>query len=103
MGVGYASLVYETYRLTKAKMEEGTILLDRFDAGDGGAIRLVQMAEQLEGPEEMLRTTYSNSTWQNRTFGAAQRGRTGRPRPAHGLRVSLGLFGYPEQENATAT
>ena len=34
--------------------------------------RSSRCAEQLEGPEEVLRTTYSNSTWQNRTFDAAR-------------------------------
>ena len=44
----------------------------RFDAGAAEPMRLIQMAEQLEGPEDVLRTTYSNSTWQNKTFDAAR-------------------------------
>ena len=47
----------------------------------------------------MLRTTYSNSTWQNHTFDAAKavaRGDLGR---LTDLGLSLGLFGYPEEEN----
>ena len=46
----------------------------------------------------MLRTTYSNSTWQNRTFDAARavaRGDRGR---LADLGLALGLFGYPDQE-----
>ena len=65
--------------------------------------RLIQMAEQLEGPEEVLRTTYSNSTWQNQTFDAARsvaRGDRGRL-AEWGL--SLGLFGYPDEETTTGT
>jgi len=99
LGVGYASLVYETYQLTKNKIAQNQPFWNRFDAGAGAPITLVQCAEQLEGPEEVLRTTYSNSTWQNHTFDAAKA-------VAHGDRgrltdwgFSLGLFGYTEQES----
>jgi 1,4-alpha-glucan branching enzyme len=67
LGVGYANLVYETYQLTKNKITQGGAYWSRFDAGSGSPITLIQCAEQLEGPEEVLRTTYSNSTWQNQT------------------------------------
>ena len=99
LGVGYASLVYETYQLAKTKIAENQSFWNRFDAGVGSPIGLIQCAEQLEGPEEVLRTTYSNSTWQNRTFDAAKavaRGDRGR---LADLGLSLGLFGYPEEEN----
>jgi maltooligosyltrehalose trehalohydrolase len=100
LGVGYASLVYETYQLARKKVGEGARYWSRFDGGAGSALRLVQCAEQLEGPEEILRTTYSNSTWQNRTFDAARavaRGDRGR---LTDWGLSLGLFGYPEQETS---
>src|SRR4029078_13155581 len=93
-----ASLVYETYQLTKRAIATGQSYWRRFDAGAGQTIRLIQMAEQLEGPAEVLRTTYSNSTWQNRTFDTARsvaRGDRGRL-AEWGL--SLGLFGYPDEE-----
>jgi maltooligosyltrehalose trehalohydrolase len=99
LGVGYANLVYETYRLAKTKIAQNQTFWNRFDAGAGSPIRLIQCAEQLEGPEEVLRTTYSNSTWQNRTFDAAKavaRGDRGR---LADFGLSLGLFGYPEEEN----
>jgi len=99
LGVGYASLVYETYQVAKAKIAQNQPFWNRFDAGAGLPIRLIQCAEQLEGPEEVLRTTYSNSTWQNHTFDAAKavaRGDRGR---LADLGLSLGLFGYPEEEN----
>jgi maltooligosyltrehalose trehalohydrolase len=98
MGVGYASLVYETHQLVTGKLAQGAPFWSRFDAGPGKPLGLVQMAEQLEEPEGVLRTTYSNSTWQNRTFDAARavaRGDRGR---LSDLGLSLGLFGYPEQE-----
>jgi maltooligosyltrehalose trehalohydrolase len=99
LGVGYASLVYETYQLAKTKIAQNQPFWNRFDAGAGSPIGLIQCAEQLEGPEEVLRTTYSNSTWQNHTFDAAKavaRGDRGR---LADLGLSLGLFGYPEEEN----
>jgi maltooligosyltrehalose trehalohydrolase len=98
LGVGYANLVYQTHQLTKAKIAERQRYWSRFDAGHGQPLRLVQMAEQLEGPEEVLRTTYSNSTWQNSTFEAARsvaRGDRGR---LADLGLRLGLFGYPDRE-----
>ena len=99
LGVGYASLVYETYQLAKTKIAQNQPFWNRFDAGAGSPIGLIQCAEQLEGPEEVLRTTYSNSTWQNHTFDAAKavaRGDRGR---LADWGLSLGLFGYPEEEN----
>jgi maltooligosyltrehalose trehalohydrolase len=98
LGVGYASLVYETYQLAKTKIAEVHSYWRRFDAGPGEPLALVQMAEQLEDPEGVLRATYSNSTWQNRTFDAARtvaRGDRGR---LFDLGLCLGLFGYPDQE-----
>jgi len=98
LGPGYANLVYQTHQLTKAKIAAGDPYWSRFDAGPGKPLWLVQMAEQLEGPEEVLRTTYSNSTWQNSTFDAARavaRGDRGR---LADLGLRLGLFGYPKIE-----
>ena len=99
LGVGYAALVYDTYQLAKAKIAGAQPYWSRFDAGSGTPIRLLQCAEQLEGPEEVLRTTYSNSTWQNRTFDTAKavaRGDRGR---LADWGLTLGLLGYPKEEN----
>jgi len=99
LGVGYAKLVYETYQLTRSKITQGQPFWNRFDAGAGAPLALVQCAEQLEGPEEVLQATYSNCTWQNHTFDAAKavaRGDRGR---MFDWGMSLGLFGYTEQEN----
>jgi maltooligosyltrehalose trehalohydrolase len=98
LGVGYASLVYETYQLAKAKVAQVEPSWRRFDAGPGQPLALVQMAEQLEDPEGVLRTTYSNSTWQNRTFDAARNVARGDRGRLFDLGLCLGLFGYPEQE-----
>ena len=100
LGVGYASLVYETYQLAKAQIAKGQPYWSRFDAGSGSPIRLIQCAEQLEDPVGVLRTTYSNSTWQNQTFDAAKsvaRGDRGR---LADLGFALGAFGYPEEKNS---
>src|SRR3954447_6529880 len=95
LGAGYANLVYETHQLTKAKIAQGGSYWSRFDAG-AKPLTLVQMAEQLEDPDGVLRTTYSNSTWQNRTFDAARsvaRGDRGR---LADFGLCLGSFGYPD-------
>jgi maltooligosyltrehalose trehalohydrolase len=100
LGVGYASLVYETYQLAKAQIAKGQPYWNRFDAGPSAPITLIQCAEQLEDPVGVLRTTYSNSTWQNQTFDAAKsvaRGDRGR---LTDLGFAFGLVGYPDEENA---
>jgi 1,4-alpha-glucan branching enzyme len=95
-GVGYASLVYETYQVTKSNIASGRPYWSRFADGSG-PLRLIQCAEQLEGPEEVLSTTYSNATWQNRTFGAARAVARGDRGQIADWGLSLGLLGYPEQ------
>jgi len=99
LGVGYASLVYETYQLTKSKIAQAQPYWNRFDAGPGIPNGLIQCAEQLEGPEEVLRTTYSNCTWQNHTFDAAKAVARGDQGRLADWGLSLGLFGYSEQES----
>jgi maltooligosyltrehalose trehalohydrolase len=99
LGVGYASLVYETYQLTKGKLAQHEPYWARFDGGQAQPIRLIQCAEQLEGPEEVLQTTYSNSTWQNRTFGVAKAVAQGDRGSLTDLGLSFGLFGYPDRVN----
>jgi maltooligosyltrehalose trehalohydrolase len=99
-GAGYANLVYETHRLVTSRIAEGKPCWNRFDAGAGSPIRLIQCAEQLEAPEEILAATYSNSTWQNRTFDAARRVARGERGRLAELGLSLGLFGYPESATA---
>ena len=94
LGIGYANLAYETYKLTQQKVAAGDTDWTRFD-GRPGPLRLIQCAEQLEGPEEVLTTTYSNCTWQNRTFDAARAVARGDRGQLQSLGLQLGLFGYP--------
>ena len=53
------------------------------------------MRGTIEGPEEVLATTYSNCTWQNRTFDAARAVARGDRGQLQSLGLQLGLFGYP--------
>jgi len=93
-GVGYSSLVYETYQLVKAK--KGA--LDHWQRFfDEDEINLIQCAEQLEGPEEVLEKTYSNCTWQNETFGAATAVATQGSEWLTDLGRRLGLIGFPTE------
>jgi 1,4-alpha-glucan branching enzyme len=100
VGSGYANLTYSTYQLVKAQRESGgTAHWQRFFSGDGG-INLIQCAEQLEAPVEILRGTYSNCTWQNETLGAAQQTAKGSADGLTNLGFRLGLSGYPATETA---
>ncbi len=93
LGMGYSNLTYETYQTVKSKQAE-TGHWQRFFAK--GTINLIQCAEQLEGPAEILETTYSNCTWQNETFGSAQSVAHGNRNELYNLGLRFGLFGYPE-------
>jgi 1,4-alpha-glucan branching enzyme len=99
-GNGYANLVYETYQLTKQNITDNNKpYWKRFDGGTGAPLRLIQCAEQLEAPEEIVRTTYTNCTWQNKTFGAAKAVAGGKRGSLTDFGLALGLYGYTEQES----
>ncbi|HBY80317.1 MAG TPA: alpha-amlyase, partial [Cyanobacteria bacterium UBA11148] len=68
-GKGYANLTYRTYQTVKDKKDAGDHWQKFFN---NDTINLIQCAEQLEGPQEILNSTYTNCTWQNETFGAAK-------------------------------
>lgn len=69
VGIGYAKLVYDTYCLVKGMRGEGGHWQRFFDQG---SINLIQCAEQLECPAEIIDKTYSNCTWQNEMLNAAK-------------------------------
>lgn len=97
LGAGYANLVYETHRLAAGRVAAGDRYWRRFAGDAQQPLRMVQCAEQLEAPQEILAVSYSNCTWQNTSFDAARdaaRGDRGRLRD---LGLSLSLFGYVEQ------
>jgi len=68
-GVGYAWLVYETHELVKGKKAEGDHWNRFFN---GPEFNLIQCAEDLDNPIRVLKESYSNCTWQNRTLGSAK-------------------------------
>lgn len=94
-GQGYANLTYSTYRFVD-DLRGADSHWRRFFTGDG-AHRLIQCAEQLEGPVEILEQTYSNCTWQNETLGAAQGATRGSADALTNLGFRLGLLGYPRE------
>lgn len=68
VGDGFSNLAYTTYH---AILQEGqTDYWTRFH--NNGSFNLIQCAEQLEKPVEVIRSTYANCTWQNETISAAQ-------------------------------
>ena len=91
LGAGYANLVFNTHEYVKSSIAS----LPRFDAPEGS--RLIQIAEQLEAPEQILEQSYSNATWQNASFGAASACARGIPGAIENLGHRLGALGYIEQ------
>lgn len=90
-GPGYADLVYNTYQRAKEKRAQG----DWPWLTDAGRINLIQCAEQLEGPIDIVQNTYSTATWQNETWGAASRVAYGDFGGLSDLGLRLGASGYP--------
>jgi maltooligosyltrehalose trehalohydrolase len=96
-GDGYANLTYSTYRMVDGKRGGDDHWQRFFPSGGGDAVHLVQCAEQLEGPVEILESTFSNSTWQNETLGAAKGVARGSADDLTNLGFRLGLTGYPTE------
>ncbi len=90
---GYANLVYSTYQ--KVKSTQGKDHWQRFFNNGDGDIRLIQCAEQLEAPIEIVTQTYSNCTWQNETMNACKEVAGRKWGPLYQLGQRLGLDGYP--------
>ncbi|WYL99159.1 MAG: alpha-amylase family glycosyl hydrolase [Gloeotrichia echinulata DVL01] len=93
-GVGYANLVFNTYKTVKEKSTSGDYWQKFFN---NNTINLIQCAEQLEGPKGILAQTYTNSTWQNETLGAAQSVAAGNKGDLANLGFKFGLDGYPSE------
>lgn len=93
MDQGYSNLVYHTYQAVKATNGNGH--WRRFF--HNGGIHLIQCAEQLEGPIEIVEKTYSSCTWQNETLNAACGVAAGDFGRLYSLGMQLGLSGYPKQ------
>ena len=95
LGVGYANLLFETYREVQAR--GGTDHWQRFF--DGGSFNLIQCAEQLEAPAGVLNESLSNCTWQNETRNAAGNVAHAAPGALTDLGFRLGLAGLPAQKD----
>ncbi|HLP90678.1 MAG TPA: alpha-amylase family glycosyl hydrolase [Nostocaceae cyanobacterium] len=93
-GIGYANLVYQTYQTIKDKQTAGGYWQRFFN---NGSINLIQCAEQLEAPREVLAQTYTNSTWQNETLDAAKKVATGSKYDLENFGFKLGLDNYVEE------
>lgn len=93
VGNGYAGLVYETHQHVKSRANELSHI-QRFFSDT--SMRLIQCAEQLEQPREVLQQTYSNLTWQNETLAAAE-GAVQDASRLTDLGLRLGLMGYPRE------
>ena len=97
-GSGYANLVYSTYQYVKSKAPATDHYQRFFDAA--GNINLIQIAEYLPDPPQILNSSYSTGTWQNGTLGAAASCAAGNAGAIAQLGLQLGLNGYPESVTA---
>lgn len=97
-GVGYANLVYNTHQTIKNTNGNG--YWQRFF--NNGKFNLIQCAEQLEAPIEIVEKTHSNCTWQNETLNAAESVASGNFSKLYNLGMQLGLYGYPDTPDKIA-
>ena len=99
-GSGYANLVYSTYQYVKSKAGATDHYQRFFDSA--GNINLIQIAEYLPNPPEILYGSYSTGTWQDGTLGAAESCAAGHPGAITQLGLQLGLNGYPTSVTANS-
>ena len=100
MGSGYANLVYSTYQYVKSRAGTADHYQRFFDSS--GNINLIQIAEYLPNPPDILLGSYSTGTWQNGTLGAAESCAAGAPGAIEQLGLQLGLNGYPTSVTVNA-
>jgi maltooligosyltrehalose trehalohydrolase len=99
-GSGYANLVYSTYQYVKSKAGATDHYQRFFDSA--GNTNLIQIAEFLPNPPEILYGSYSTGTWQDGTLGAAESCAAGADGAIEQLGVQLGLVGYPTSVTVNA-
>ena len=91
VGVGYAQLVFETHRLSQDQA------LRRFAVPDRRS-KIIQFAEHLPGPQEILSKTYSNTCWQNRLLDLSiEMARSRNVSDALGHQLDPEFNGYPSE------
>jgi 1,4-alpha-glucan branching enzyme len=98
IGVGYANLVYSTYQFVKSKAGATDHYQRFFDST--GNINLIQIAEYLPDPPDILNESYSTGAWQDGTLSAAVNCAAGSPGAIEQLGLQLGLTGYPTSVTA---
>ena len=94
---GYGALVLATLNLVSANLTPpgGAVnYWNRFQSA-GVPPTLVQCAEYLNDPPDVLNKTVTNCTWQNQTLGAADDCADGRAGAISELGARFGLSGYP--------
>ena len=92
-GVKYAKLAYDTY--------DASLKLPRFTPSGGTKpgeySRIIQVAEALNRPQEILRSTYSNGTWQDNLLSkVADMARYGYVDDSFALLLDARFNGYPD-------
>jgi 1,4-alpha-glucan branching enzyme len=96
-GQGYANLVFRTYRHSQ---QFGTF--PRFQGPDGRS-RIIQCAEHLPDARGILRTTYSNTCWQNGLLDESAAQADGPVRASFAHQLDPEFIGYPSQYQNAAT
>lgn len=92
-GVGYANVAFQTYRHTQQFAR-----FPRFDAGDGRRSLVIQCAEHLPDARGILRTTYSNTCWQNGLLDeAARQVASATANVSFARQLDPELIGYPSR------
>jgi 1,4-alpha-glucan branching enzyme len=96
-GQGYANLVYRSYRHSQQ-----FATFPRFDAG-GGRSCIIQCAEHLPDARGILRTTYTNTCWQNGLLDEAV-GQANQPvHESFAHQLDPEFIGYPNEYRNPAT
>ncbi|HEV3485698.1 MAG TPA: alpha-amylase family glycosyl hydrolase, partial [Vicinamibacterales bacterium] len=86
MGDGYAALVHRTYQHSRG--------IPRFQTPQGHS-GIIQCAEHLPDARGILRTTYTNTCWQNGLLDEAARQSSGGVRVPFAHQLDPELIGYP--------
>jgi len=91
----YGTLVFNTYLLSRG--------MARFH-DPGGFSRIIQVAEDLDAPQDILRQTFTSATWQDALLGkarqlAGQGGAANAEDFAHLLDPSFGPDPYPDSQS----
>ena len=99
LGVGYASLVYETYQLTKGKLAQHETYWSRFDGGPGSRSDLSNAPSSSKVRRRCCRPPTRTAPGRTAPSTPPRQWRAAIAATLTDLGLSLGLFGYPDQVN----